>query len=244
MPTVLAADVVSRASLILVDTTKVRWKEEELANWLSDGQREVVVLQPSAGEVTAPIALSAGTTKQALPAGGVMLFSANRNMGSNGSTPGDAITCVSREVLDAYSPAWHTETNTAGKIQHFVYDPRAPKQYFVYPKAPATTWYVELTYSAVPAAIVLGGTSPNKTIAAPTTATINVDDIYANALVDYILYRAYSKDAEHAANAELAAAHFLAFKNAVESPQAQVLANNPNLAATPFNPGAPGAAQQ
>ena len=40
---------------------------------------------------------------------------------------------------------------------------------------------------------------------------ISLDDIYANALLDFILYRAYSKDAEFAANAVRSNAHLTAF---------------------------------
>lgn len=243
MATILAADVISRASLILVDTTKVRWSEEELANWLSDGQRAAAVINPSVGATNAAVALSAGTTRQTLPANGVMLFSVVRNMGANGATPGSAVRVASREAMDAYSADWHSEANAAGRIQHFLYDPRDPKTYYVYPKAPATPWHVELSYSAVPAAIPLVGTSPNKTLVAPNATTISIGDEYASALVDYLLYRAYSKDAEHAANLELAAAHYAAYESAVKTPAQQGQGANPNLEATPFNPSAPGAAQ-
>jgi hypothetical protein len=40
---------------------------------------------------------------------------------------------------------------------------------------------------------------------------ISIDDIYGNALADYIMYRCYSKDAEYTANAALATQHFQSF---------------------------------
>jgi hypothetical protein len=42
-----------------------------------------------------------------------------------------------------------------------------------------------------------------------------MDDIFANALLDYVLYRASTKDAEQAANAQRAVAHYQAFQNAL-----------------------------
>ena len=42
---------------------------------------------------------------------------------------------------------------------------------------------------------------------------ISIPDIYANALLDYILYRAYSKDSEYAGNAQRAQSHYGAFVN-------------------------------
>ena len=47
------------------------------------------------------------------------------------------------------------------------------------------------------------------------TGNISVVDTYANALMDYILYRAFSKDAEFAANAARATAHYGAFSSAM-----------------------------
>ena len=45
--------------------------------------------------------------------------------------------------------------------------------------------------------------------------SIGVPDIYTNALQDYILYRAYTKDTEYAGNAARAQAHYQAFVNAL-----------------------------
>ena len=37
---------------------------------------------------------------------------------------------------------------------------------------------------------------------------ISLDDVYANALIDYVLYRAYSKDAEFASQEPLASKYY------------------------------------
>src|SRR3546814_40166 len=122
--------------------------------------------------------------------------------------------------------------NSAGLIQHYMYDPLDPKHYFVYPKAPVSGWYVQLVYSSAP------------TDAEDDDAkTIGIDDIYANALVDYVLYRAYSKDAQYAQNASLAAAHYGVFANSLGVKTANDQSRNPNLSATPFNPNVPGSAK-
>ena len=51
--------------------------------------------------------------------------------------------------------------------------------------------------------------------ATATTEAIGVRDIYANALMDYMLYRAFAKDADHPGNAERSGAHYAAFASAV-----------------------------
>ena len=261
MASVLVVDVISRAGILLQDTTKVRWPEEELANWATDGQREVVLIRPQACVTNAAFKLATGKTKQVLPDGvavttsdtasfasgilpaALMLIDVTRNLGADGVTAGKSIRLVSREVLDAQNPDWHNVTALESGPMHYTYDPRDPKNFYIYPKALGTAWNIELVYSSAPAAIALTGTSPNKTISNPTTQTLSIDDIYANSLVDYILYRAYSKDSTYSQNAQLAMAHYSAFQAALGTKSAHELAQNPNLNAGVFNPGVVGAAR-
>lgn len=195
MGTILASEILTRASVVLQDTTNVRWDQTELINALNDGQRDVVLLAPEACTQTVNMMLSAGTRQQ-LPAGGLRLIAVTRNMGT-GSTPGRAIRLVSRTVLDAQRPNWHTEpaSNTA---LHYTFDPRNPKTFYIYPPQPSVPSAVELTYSAMPATVSVG-------------QAIGIEDIYANALLDYVLYRAYLKDAEYTQNADRATLHYKAF---------------------------------
>lgn len=214
MATVTVQSIIDKAEILLQDTTNVRWSAAELVDWLNDGQREVALHKPESTAKNIAVILTAGSTKQALPTDGISLLRITRNMGAGGTTPGDGIRLVQRADMDAQVPTWHSDTNTAGKIKHYVFDPRDPKTYYVYPKAPATAWYVELAYSAVPGDCVAGG-------------TIHLDDIYANALLDYVLYRAYSKDAE-TGNGQRAIAHYTAFANALGVKSQAEAAQNPN----------------
>lgn len=228
MATTQVNNIVSRAGTLIQDATNVRWPQAELLDWLNDGQREVVLHKPEASVKNISVALTTGSTKQTIPADGVLLLDVTRNMGSGGSTPGNAIRLTTREVLDAQKPTWHTDANALGYVQHYVYDTRDPKTFYVYPKAPATAWYTEVVYSATPTDCSLGG-------------TIQIDDIYANALLDYVLYRAYSKDAEYAANANLAIAHYQAFANAIGLKTQSDMSRNPNatIGNQAYNPTIP-----
>lgn len=231
MGTITAGAIIDKAEIIIQDATNIRWPQSELLGWLNDGQREVVLHKPSASVVNASVALTTGTTKQSIPASGVQLIDVVRNMGAAGSTPGAAVRIVSREVLDAQLPNWHADSNVGGDIKHYMFDPRDPKTFYVYPKAPATSWYVELVYSASP--------SDCATIA----STIALDDIYANALMNYVLFRAYSKDATYAQNASLAGASYQLFMTAITGKASNEQVNNPNLSAVPFNPTVAGSAK-
>jgi len=228
MATTQVNNIVSRAGTLIQDATNVRWPQAELLDWLNDGQREVVLHKPEASVKNVSVSLTTGSTKQTIPTDGILLLDVTRNMGSGGSTPGNAIRLTTREVLDAQKPTWHTDANALGYVQHYIYDTRDPKTFYVYPKAPATAWYAEVVYSAAPTDCSLGG-------------TIQIDDIYANALLDYVLYRAYSKDAEYAANANLAIAHYQAFANAIGLKTQNDMSRNPNatIGNQAYNPTIP-----
>ncbi len=199
MATITGTNIVSRAAIVLQDTTGVRWPQtEELLLWLNDGQREVVLRKPDAYAQNTVVQLVVGT-KQSIPATGIQLLDVIRNMGTGGATPGRAITRIDREILDEQRPDWHSETASA-ETKHYMFDLRDPKHFYVYPPQHATAGQVEEVYSAAPTDLsVLGD-------------TITLDDIYSGVLLDYILYRAYSKDADLSPSApQRAVAHYNSF---------------------------------
>lgn len=222
MGTVTVQSIVDKAEILLQDTTNVRWSASELLDWLNDGQREVVLHKPEASAKNIAVALTANSTKQTIPSDGVSFIRLTRNMGANGLTPGRAIRIVSREVLDAGVPDWHSEA-AAGHIKHYTFDPLDPKTFYCYPKAPATAHYVEMVYSAAPANASLNG-------------AISIDDIYSNALLDYVMFRAYSKDAEYAQNGQLAVAYYTSFANSVGLTITKAMERNPNKVDGASNP--------
>ena len=66
--------------------------------------------------------------------------------------------------------------------------------------------------------------SASPTDLANTSAVISVDDIFANAIVDYVLFRAYQKDSEYAGNAQRAGTHYQLFTASIgQGMQAQDL---------------------
>lgn len=247
MAAITAKSLVTRAGTLIQDATSVRWPITELLDWFNDGQREVVLLKPEASVANRAVLLAAGATKQTLPDGqgiyaglpvGIILIRVVRNMGSAGTTPGNAIRIVDREVMDSQSPSWHADANTFDYIKHYMFDPLDPKTYYVYPKAPAAALYVDLVYSCSPANCTINGVTNNGALGT-VDSVMSIDDIYANALLDYILYRAYSKDAEYAQNAQLALAHYTAFGNSITGKTGTDMAHNPNRLAGGANPNVP-----
>lgn len=211
MATTKVIDIVRRAEKILNDEGAVRWTRLELQDWLNDAYKEIVLLRPDANAMTATVTLAAGTRQKLGDVGSINLPSALRvldvvrNMAAASSKR--AIRYVDRRVLDDQMPAWHAEAQ-AVNVVHWMHDNRIPKEFLVYP--PATNLaQVELAYSSVPAshAMLAAALDP----AGADTTVINIDDIYANTILDYLLYRAYSKDAAYAANGQRAINHINAF---------------------------------
>jgi hypothetical protein len=205
--TIAASAIIRRAVETLQDPTSVRWPTAELVRYLNDGQREIVLYRPDAMVTNATVTCVAGT-KQSLPALGSKLIEVVRNSASTSAKK--SIRMINREILDAQTPGWHNITGTVD-ILHFIYDPRDPRVFYVYPPA-TTSAQVDIVYSSYPTDI----TEPaDGSLYSAVTGNISVPDIYGNVLGDYILYRSYTKDSEYAGNAGRAQAHYTAFANAL-----------------------------
>ena len=225
MPTILGSEALDQAGIILQDTTNIRWPTAELLGWLNAGQREIVLRKPDAYTISEAVALTASEAKQSIPAAGIQLIDIVRNMGTAGATPGRAVTRTERYILDSQRPDWNTETGSS-TVKHYMFDERNPKVFYVYPPQPAVSpGYVETVYSAAPAAL------------AAAANTLTLDDIYASVLLDYVLYRAYSKDSDIAPNApQRAVGHYQAFLRSLgdkEKAESSYDPNAPKLSETP-----------
>ena len=201
MATTKVVDVLDRASIILQDATKVRFPSSELLKFFNDGQREIVLHRPDANMVNTTLALADGS-KQTLPAIALRLGQVVRNVS------GRAVTQVDRRILDETLPNWHQSVAGTNKIEHYIYDAADPKNFYVYPQGASGTHTLELIYSTSPADIAISNFASDTTV-------ISLDDIYGNAILDYILYRSYQKDSEFAGNAERSMMHYSSFSNSL-----------------------------
>ena len=203
------ANILARVEATLQDTANVRWTEAELLNYVNDAQREIANVQPGATATHANVHLGTGT-KQSIPTDGLKLISVLRNMSgtANNSTGGRAIRLVSWDILDTQDPDWHNPTVTGDAThgttpKHYLFDENDPLNFYVYPGV-AGNAYIELVYSQRP------------TDLANTSAIIAVPDNYSNSIIDYCLFRAFTKDAEFAGNAQRAATHYQLFAVSVQ----------------------------
>lgn len=225
MGTVTAQTILNKAAIQLTDIANIRWTRAELLSWLNDGMRQIVLIQPSGSSTTVSMKLDAGT-RQTIPDDGWLLLQIYRNMGTTGTTPGRAIRIVSREVLDGFNPNWHTDT-ASSEVRNYIYDVQDQLAFYVYP--PNTgTGYIELNYSAQPTDL----TSESQ--------TIPIFDVFQQALVDYILFRACGKDAEYAPGVQLAQAYLATFTSGVQGKSQSEATNDPTNALGQRNASIPG----
>ncbi len=197
MATVTVNTVLLRANTLLNDPSFIRWPKQELLDYFNDASRAIVLVRPDAFCKNVSFSCAAGT-KQTLPAEALRLIEVIRN------ASGTVIRHVPRKALDDSYPDWHSGA-TATKVTAYTYDERDPKTFYLYP-GPAAAHSIDVVYSVAPTTKVL---TDVENVSTPAVA--DLDDIYINPLIDFILYRAFSKDSEYAANGNNAATHYNAF---------------------------------
>lgn len=227
MATVKVIDIIRNVEHVLQDTS-IRWPRTELQNWINEAYLAIILVRPDANAKTGTFTCAAGS-RQSLTAqfaSGLKLLDITRNLAT--SSAKKAIRLVARSVLDDQRPAWHAETGTVD-IQHYMYDPRQPKEFFVYPPA-TTSAEIEVIYSDAVTAHALTESQLDPT--GNNATVILLDDIYKSPITDWVLYRAYSKDAEYGANEARASASYQAFTAALGQKTQVDAASAPQLATT------------
>lgn len=185
------SSIMGRVNTLLKDTAWLRWPKSELLDYFNDAIRAIILIRPDAGASNEVITCVPGT-KQSLPAGAIRLLDVIRLV------DGRAIKPVPRDVLDTNYPDWH---DTSGAIERYIYNERIPKQFFVFPGAEGAD-QIDAILARVPPEVLLDNID---------SAVIPIDDLYVNPVIDWMMYRAFSKDAENGANSSLAAQHYQGF---------------------------------
>ena len=225
MGTITAQSIIDKASTLLLDPGNARWTRAELLGWLNDAQRQIILMSPNATNKVAVMKLAAGT-RQSIPADGWTVLDVIRYMGTDGTRPGRALRLASQEVMDAFNPNWHAATPSVVP-QTYVFDQQDQTVFYVYP--PNTgAGYVQVNYSPEPVDL----TSESQ--------TIGIRDIFQTAILDYICYRACSKDAEYAPGLQLAGGYLQTFMATMGQKTGAELVNSPNQQLKPRDTATPG----
>lgn len=225
MATEKVVTVISKVQTLLQDATSVRWSLLELQGWLNDAYRDAVNLRPDCNTLVGTFTCVAGPRQNItaqFPAA-LRLIEVVRNLATTSDKRAVALT--TRKTLDSQLRTWYANTQSP-TIEQYVFDPRTPKEFLVYPPA-TTAAQLEVVYSAVPTAHAL---TAEQLASSATAEVIRIDDSYANALIDYMMYRAYSKNTESTTNATKAGAYYQAFQNALGVKGQSEAASQPGVA--------------
>jgi len=199
--TIAVRTIIDRAKFILQDDTSIRWTEEELVMWINSAQLEIVLLRPDAySEVVSHVVDTSRASQEIAEALQILdVLTANDGLPDDGGlgAPTNVVRRVERAVLDAMDLNWVKDD--ASPTQHYVLDDRNRKTFYLYPHG---SEYVSVLISKAPADV-------------SDAADSLLDPIFAGPILDYVLYRAYSKDAEFAANAERATAYYTSFNTSI-----------------------------
>lgn len=164
-----------------------RWSDDELIDYINAATRQIVSILPDANTIETIETMTASQARQVLPAGGIKFIKVARNYNDGGSQAEGPIRYVEKDALDTFDPDWEYDTTiksagTANFFEHYCHDPREPDVYYMYPPSPTGTKRAAIVYSATPTEItVLGDTVP-------------LGDEYRNAIVQYTVYRALTKE--------------------------------------------------
>lgn len=211
-------DILTRAVDLLLDydraATDARWTDDELIRWINDSRMAIITRKPSACSKIANVVLVGGTL-QSIPANGTQLLDVICNMGASGTTPGRSIRRTDRQNIDDDDLFWHQAVPTA-TISQFTHDDRLPREFFVVPPAIAGT-QIRIAYAAIPNAVTL------------PTDQLDIGLENMDAVINYVAFRAKSKDSQYA-NAGEASAFYAAFQESLgtlNQTQAAVSPNQP-----------------
>jgi hypothetical protein len=198
MNTVRVLDVINAAKKIHNDVLKVRWPDQELLDWYNDAMLEIINKRPDLLVKTDAFSCQLGTL-QALPGEALRFIRVIRN----NLVSKRAISAMDMDTMDHVLPDWHDESSPTDAAEHFLYDNKDPKHFYLYPAVKAAHSVI-LSYTYAPAKVALANFTDDATL-------IEISDPYKSPLIDWVLYRAFSKDLEFAGNRSRADKHYAAF---------------------------------
>lgn len=217
--------VFERVVFLLQDDTSIRWTANELVDWFNDAQTSTQALRPDSTEEFTSIQLVPGSYQDLsqrsadLLNPSTKLIKITRNTAIEGRRR--VIRLVPRQVMDVVKADWESSPPATDAVNYMT-DPNLPNVFWVYPPAPVPSpqvpaMMVEVFYSATPTPL------DPMNLASKTwrdiKGALSVKDRFMIPLVDYILYRAYLKDAEFGGNGSRAQTHFQQFQNALQADQ-------------------------
>jgi hypothetical protein len=166
---------ITTARTILNDPTAVRYTDADLLQYANDALDALAKVAPTVFYERTTHTCAAGVVQQLQVTASLGVVDVHRVVSGNVVTPTDV------KTLDLYNPYWRSMTAAAAK--HWAKDTQEPRSFLVYPPS-ASNQQLEITHVRLPGEYAIGAATP-------------VPMAYSDAIADYIVYRAESRDEEH-----------------------------------------------
>lgn len=193
-------DFLELVSIQLYDDANTNWSEPELLSWLEEGIGSLAAFRPDLFTQTQTIPLQSGALQQT-PSTAVRVVRVLGTKETSGG-PTRGLTRFNIRSMNAARPDW--ELDPPGRARQFALVADADV-FYLYPPQPAQAHHAVVEMVVVPKV-------PRAADAGFATAELDIDQRFHRALVDYVLYRTYSKDADVAGQGQRALAHYQAFE--------------------------------
>jgi hypothetical protein len=193
-------DFIQLVSIQLYDANNTNWSEPELLSWLEEGIGSLAAVRPDLFTQTLEIQLTPGARQSTPPTAVRIMRVLSTSTTANGTRRG--VTRFNLRSMTAARPDW--ELDPPGRARQFSLVSDADV-FYIYPPQPAPAHFAQVEAVVVPQV-------PRPTDPGYETATLDVDQRFHRALVDYVLYRTYSKDADVAGQSERALMHYRAYE--------------------------------
>lgn len=184
-------DTVSRE---LTDESRTVWSLADMVGYYNSAIAAIANYRPDIFAETIPLSCAAGT-RQDIPAGAVKFIEVERNTG------GRKIRYIERGQLDDQDPDWMASIGSSA-AEAYCYQVTNPRAFWLYPGVTAGT-SVDLVLSVLPeqateASVTAGEATP-------------IDATWHTPLMDWIIYRAYMRDADDVVNSNRGQMHLQSF---------------------------------
>ncbi|MDW6094055.1 DUF6682 family protein [Vibrio rhizosphaerae] len=184
--------LIERAGSALVDSSFTLWSKGFHLDSLNDAIAALTMAVPKSSSKTADIEISAGQWKVSLPEDGYSLLAVNH-------CDGYGMEQIDLIRLTHLYPDWRKQSDT--RPANWMFNPDDNQTFFIFPASESPV-SIEIEYSRYLSV-------------ASEEDDIDIHEIYSSPLLDYMMYRAYSRDGQAEAQQAKAVAHFQAFQMAL-----------------------------
>jgi len=191
MTTTTVGLCIDMAERKILDESNDEYSEQDLLDLYHLAVKEIINLVPRAHTESKNWKV-APLTRQVTPPDGVEIVDVIMNMGSDGAVPGGSIRETTLDVMRALIPGWEATTAT-DEAENWFKLPESKTEFMIYPPSTGDN-YILARVTTLPAQVLWDSNDDFK------LAIIPIDDTFATAIINGMVYMAYDDDSDNPGN--------------------------------------------